>query len=63
VLRFVHDFFMEGGFDGSTVEGLVNRRWTKLERGDFTLNPYNGSMDSTSTAPNWTATSRSVFTG
>jgi bacillolysin len=63
VLRFVHDFFTEGGFDGGTVEVLLNGAWVKLERGDFTLNPYNGSMDVTSTAPNWTPTSRSVFTG
>ena len=63
VLRFVHDFFAEGGFDGGTVEVLLNGAWVKLERGDFTLNPYNGSMDLTSTAPNWTPASRSVFTG
>jgi Zn-dependent metalloprotease len=63
VLRFVHDFFTEGGYDGGTVEVLLNGSWVKLERGDFTLNPYNGSMNPDSTAPNWTPTSRSVFTG
>jgi bacillolysin len=63
VLRFVHDFFTEGGYDGGTVEVLLNGSWVKLERGDFTLNPYNGSMNLDSTAPNWTPTSRSVFTG
>jgi bacillolysin len=63
VLRFVHDFFTEGGYDGGTVEVLLNGSWVKLERGDFTLNPYNGSMNLDSTAPNWTPTSRGVFTG
>lgn len=63
VLRFVHDFFTEGGYDGGTVEILLNGAWVKLERGDFTLNPYNGSMNPDSTAPNWTPTSTSVFTG
>jgi bacillolysin len=63
VLRFVHDFFTEGGYDGGTIEVLLNGTWVKLERGDFTLNPYNGSMNLDSTAPNWTPTSRSVFTG
>jgi Zn-dependent metalloprotease len=63
VLRFLHDFFTEGGYDGGTVEILLNGAWVKLERGDFTLNPYNGSMNLDSTAPNWTPSSRSVFTG
>jgi Zn-dependent metalloprotease len=63
VLRFVHDFFTEGGYDGGTIEILLNGSWVKLERGDFTLNPYNGSMNLDSTAPNWTPTSRNVFTG
>jgi bacillolysin len=63
VLRFMHDFFTEGGYDGGTVEVLVNGDWVKLERGDFTLNAYNGSMSVDSTAPNWTPTSRNVFTG
>jgi bacillolysin len=63
VLRFLHDFFTEGGFDGGTVEVLLNGSWVKLEPGDFILNPYNGNMDLTSTAPNWTPASRRVFTG
>jgi hypothetical protein len=63
VLRFVHDFFTEGGYDGGTIEILLNNSWVKLERGDFTLNPYNGSMNLDSTAPNWTPLSRNVFTG
>jgi Zn-dependent metalloprotease len=63
VLRFLHDFFTEGGYDGGTVEVLLNGSWVKLERGDFTLNPYNGNMNLDSTAPNWTPTSRGVFTG
>jgi Zn-dependent metalloprotease len=63
VLRFVHDFFTEGGYDGGTIEINLNGTWTKLERGDFTLNPYNGQMSLDSTAPNWTPTSRNVFTG
>jgi Zn-dependent metalloprotease len=62
-LRFVHDFFTEGGYDGGTIEINLNGTWTKLERGDFTLNPYNGQMSLDSTAPNWTPTSRNVFTG
>jgi bacillolysin len=62
-LRFVHDFFTEGGYDGGTIEINVNGTWTKLERGDFTLNPYNGQMSLDSTAPNWTPLSRHVFTG
>jgi bacillolysin len=63
ILRFVHDFFTEGGYDGGTVEVLLNGQWTKLARGDFTLNPYNGSMQPDSTAPNNSPTSSSVFTG
>jgi bacillolysin len=63
VLRFMHDFLTEGGFDGGTVEVLVNGTWTKVPSGSFTLNGYNGAMDPTSTAPNWTVTSRNVFTG
>ena len=63
VLRFVHDFFTEGGYDGGTVEVLLNGAWVKLEQSDFTLNPYNGQMNPDSTAPNWTPTSRRVFTG
>jgi Zn-dependent metalloprotease len=62
-LRFVHDFFTEGGYDGGTIEINLNGTWTKLERGDFTLNAYNGQMSLDSTAPNWTPTSRNVFTG
>jgi len=62
-LRFVHDFFTEGGYDGGTIEINLNGAWTKLESADFTLNPYNGSMSLDSTAPNWTPTSRGVFTG
>jgi Zn-dependent metalloprotease len=62
-LRFVHDFFTEGGYDGGTIEINLNGTWTKLEQSDFTLNPYNGQMSLDSTAPNWTPTSRNVFTG
>jgi len=36
--------------------------WVKLENRDVTLNGYNGSMNLDSTAPNWTPTSRGVFT-
>jgi bacillolysin len=63
VLRFLHDFFTEGGYDGGTIEINLNGAWTKLEQSDFTLNPYNGSMNLDSTAPNWTPASRRVFTG
>lgn len=63
VLRFLHDFFTEGGYDGGTVEIDLNGSWTKLEQRDFTLNGYNGRMNLDSTAPNWTPTSREVFTG
>ncbi|HEX2195238.1 MAG TPA: M4 family metallopeptidase [Candidatus Limnocylindria bacterium] len=63
VLRFLHDFFTEGGYDGGTVEINLNGNWTKLENRDFTLNGYNGNMSLDSTAPNWTPTSRQVFTG
>jgi bacillolysin len=62
-LRFVHDFFTEGGYDGGTIEINLNGTWTKLESADFTLNPYNGQMSVDSTAPNWTPLSRQVFTG
>ncbi|HEV8524457.1 MAG TPA: M4 family metallopeptidase [Terriglobales bacterium] len=63
VLRFLHDFFTEGGYDGGTVEININGAWMKLESSDFTLNTYNGVMNPDSTAPNWTVTSRQVFTG
>ncbi len=63
VLRFLHDFLTEGGYDGGIVEIELNGAWVKLESGDFTLNGYNGSMSLDSTAPNWTPTSRQVFTG
>jgi Zn-dependent metalloprotease len=62
-LRFLHDFFTEGGYDGGTVEILINGSWVKIENGDFTLNGYNGQMNLDSTAPNWTVLSRRVFTG
>jgi hypothetical protein len=63
VLRFVHDFNTEGSYDGGIVEVNVNGTWRKVENNAFTLNGYNGAMDPASTAPNWTPTSRSVFTG
>ena len=63
VLRFLHDFFTEGGYDGGSIEINLNGAWTKLEQADFTLNAYNGQMNLDSTAPNWTPTSRQVFTG
>jgi Zn-dependent metalloprotease len=63
VLRFLHDFFTEGGYDGGTVEVNLDGTWTKIEQGDFTLNGYNGQMSLDSTAPNWTPVSRQVFTG
>lgn len=63
VLRFLHDFMTEGGYDGGTIEIEINGSWVKLENSDFTLNGYNGSMNLDSTAPNWTPTSRRVFTG
>lgn len=63
VLRFLHDFFTEPGFDGGTVEVNLNGLWTKLEPADFTLNSYNSNMSLQSTAPNWTPLSRGVFSG
>ena len=63
VLRFLHDFFTEGGYDGGTVEVNINGSWVKIENSDFTLNGYNGQMNPDSTAPNWTVLSRRVFTG
>jgi len=63
VIRFLHDFFTEGGYDGGILEVNINGTWTKVESRDFTLNSYNGSMSLDSTAPNWTPTSRQVFTG
>ena len=38
ILRFVHDFVTEGGYDGGTVEMLVNGAWTKVAKSAFTLN-------------------------
>lgn len=63
ILRFLHDFFTEGGYDGGTVEINVNGTWTKLEASDFTLNGYNGAMSPDSTAPNNSPLSPDVFTG
>ncbi len=63
VLRFLHDFFTEPGFDGGNLEVNINGLWTKLEPGDFTLNSYNANMSLQSTAPNWTPLSRGVFSG
>jgi hypothetical protein len=63
VVRFLHDFPTEGGYDGGTVEVNVNGTWTRIENGDFALNGYNGQMNLDSTAPNWTPLSRRVFTG
>jgi hypothetical protein len=59
----MHDFFTEGGYDGGTIEVLVNGSWQKAEKSDFALNAYNGVMQLDSTAPNWTPASRDVFTG
>jgi bacillolysin len=60
VLRFLHDFVTEGGFDGGTVEVLVNGTWTKVPKSAFTLNAYNGSI---SGAPNSSPLDSSAFTG
>jgi bacillolysin len=62
-LRFLHDFFTEGGYDGGIVEININGNWVKLENSDFSLNGYNGNMNVDSTAPNWSVASRLVFTG
>jgi bacillolysin len=63
VLRFVHDFMTEGGFDGGTIEVNVNGAWMKAEASDFALNSYNGQFDPASTAPNNSPVSPDVFTG
>ncbi len=63
VLRFLHDFSTEGGYDGGTVEVLVNGTWTKAEASDFALNAYNGTMEPDSTAPNNSPISPEVYTG
>jgi bacillolysin len=63
ILRFLHDFSTEGGYDGGTIEVLVNGTWTKAEASDFALNGYNGAMEPDSTAPNNSPVSPEVFTG
>ena len=60
VLRFVHDFFTESGYDGGTVEININGAWTKLNASAFTLNGYNGTI---SGAPNSTTLDSDAFTG
>jgi len=60
VLRFVHDFFTESGYDGGTVEININGAWVKLATSDFTLNGYNGSI---SGAPNSGTLDSDAFTG
>jgi bacillolysin len=63
VLRFLHDFSTEGGYDGGTIEIMVNGTWVKAESSDFALNAYNGEMEPSSTAPNNNPASPAVFTG
>jgi bacillolysin len=63
VLRFLHDFSTEGGYDGGTIEILVNGNWVKAESSDFALNGYNGAMELDSTAPNNSPPGADVFTG
>ncbi|MDP9310343.1 MAG: M4 family metallopeptidase [Chloroflexota bacterium] len=60
VLRFVHDFFTESGYDGGTIEININGEWVKLAGNDFTLNGYNGEI---SGAPNATTLDAEAFTG
>jgi len=63
ILRFVHDFFTEGAYDGGIVEVQVNDSWVKVQAADFFLNGYNGEIDAQSTAPIANPASPEAFTG